>query len=143
MINHMILQGRLVAEPELRTTQSGITVCSFRVAWSEKYKETETKLFLSCTAWRGMGEMVARYFTKGREIAVEGKLSTRDWTDKEGNNRQSVEMTVDRVHFCGPKPEDTALGTGYTSGYTPAPSAPVNISAGDFTELEDDGELPF
>ena len=53
MLNHMTLQGRLCADPELRNTQSGVSVCSFRVAWSEKYKETETKLFLNCTAWRG------------------------------------------------------------------------------------------
>lgn len=142
MINHMILQGRLVAEPELRTTQSGTAVCSFRVAWSEKHKETETKLFLSCTAWRSTGEMIAKYFVKGQEIAVEGKLSTRDWTDREGDNRQSIELTVDRVHFCGPK-QSGASGSGYTSGYAAAPASPVSISANDFTELDDDGELPF
>ena len=140
MINRMILQGRLVADPEFRTTQSGAAVCSFRVAWSEKYKETETKLFLSCTAWRRTGEMIAKHFVKGQEIAVEGRLSARDWTDKEGNNRQSIEMTVDRVHFCGPK-QDGATGSGYTSGYV---AAPVSISANDFVELDiDDGELPF
>jgi len=82
MLNHTVVQGRLVADPELRTTQSGTSVCSFRVAWSEKYKETETKLFLSCTAWRGTGEMIAKYFSKGKEILVEGKLSTKSWDDR-------------------------------------------------------------
>ena len=62
MLNHMVLQGRLTRDPELRNTQSGTPVCSFTVAWSEKYKETETKLFLSCTAWRGTGEMVSKHF---------------------------------------------------------------------------------
>jgi single-strand DNA-binding protein len=100
------------------------------VAWSEKYKETETKLFLNCTAWRGTGEMVSKYFTKGKEIIVEGKLNTREWTDKEGNKRSTNEMVVDRVHFCGPKAGNVA-------------GSPVNASAGDFTEELDDGELPF
>lgn len=137
MVNHAVLQGRLCADPELRTTQSGVSVCSFRVAWSEKYKETETKLFLSCTAWRGTGEMVSKYFRKGQEIVVEGKLSTRDWEDRDGNKRSSVEMTVERVHFCGPKQSEGC------NAPLPA-SAPVNVSAENLTELnDDDGELPF
>lgn len=136
MLNHMTLQGRLCADPELRNTQSGTPVCSFRVAWSEKYKETETKLFLNCTAWRGTGEMVSKYFSKGKEIVVEGKLSTREWTDKEGGKRTTNEMTVERVHFCGPK--DGNEGGGFhTAG------APVDVRADDFPEVEDDGELPF
>lgn len=73
MVNHLILQGRLTADPELRTTQSGTSVCSFRVAWSEKYKDTETKLFLGCTAWRGTGELVSKYFSKGKEILFKRK----------------------------------------------------------------------
>lgn len=140
MVNHTILQGRLCADPELRTTQSGVSVCSFRVAWSEKYKETETKLFLACTAWRGTGEMVSKYFRKGQEIAVEGKLSTREREDRDGNKRSSVEMTVERVHFCGPKGDGSSKGG---SSYRAA-GAPVNVNAFDLTELnDDDGELPF
>jgi single-strand DNA-binding protein len=103
MINRTIVQGRLCHDPELRTTQSGVSVCSFRIAWSEKYKETETTLFLQCTAWRGLGEFVAKYFRKGQEIVVEGKLSTRDWQDKDGNNRNTNELTIDNASFCGPK----------------------------------------
>lgn len=76
---------------------------------------------------------------------MEGKLSTRDWTDQSGNKRQSVELTVDRVHFCGPKVN------GSESGYPADPGAgyraagsPVNVDAGEFAELtDDDGELPF
>lgn len=132
MINHMTLQGRLTRDPELRHTNSGVPVCSFTVAWSEKYKEQETKLFMPCTAWRATGEMVSRNFFKGKEIAVEGKLSTRDWTDNEGNKRQAIELSVDRVHFCGPKE-----GAG---GNAPEPSA---SQTQDFIELNDDGELPF
>ena len=133
-----MVQGRLIADPELRQTQTGLAVCSFRVAWSEKYKDTETKLFLNCTAWRGTGEMVSKYFTKGKEILVEGKLFTREWTDKEGNRRSVVEMTVEKVHFCGPK-EEVGTGASYR-----APSGAVNVPGpGQFTDLDDDGELPF
>ena len=132
MVNKLVLQGRLVADPELRQTTSRTNVCSFRVAWSEKYKETETKLFLSCTAWRGTGEMIAKHFSKGKEIILEGKLSTRSYTDKNGQDRQITELTVERAHFAGSK----ADGNG--ASYQP------NVSAADFTEMDgDDGELPF
>lgn len=135
MLNHATIQGRLVAEPEMRSTQAGVSVCSFRVAWSEKYKEQETKLFLSCTAWRATADLICKHFHKGKEIIVEGKLSTREWTDKEGDKRSSVEMTVDRVHFCGSKGEGAPThSTGSGGG--------VNVPGPDDL-ADDDGELPF
>lgn len=131
MLNKSILQGRLVREVEMRTIGSGVPVASFTVAWSEKYKETETKCFLPCTAWRTTAEFISKYFTKGQEICVEGSLSTREWQDKEGNKRSTIELTVDKAHFCGSK----------SSG------ADSNGHSGDnFTELEPaatDGDLPF
>lgn len=140
-LNNASVQGRLIADPELRTTASNVPVCSFRVAWSEKYKETETKLFLNCVAWRATGEMVSKYFSKGKEIIVEGKLSTREWEDREGNKRSTVELTVDKVHFCGPK-SDGDSSSNYSA---PAPSAGYAAApdADGFAELADDGELPF
>ena len=102
------------------------------MAWSEKYKETETKLFLSCTAWRGTGEMIARHFSKGKEIILEGKLSTRSYTDKNGQDRQTTELTVERAHFAGSKAD------GIGASYQP------NVSGADFAEMNgDDGDLPF
>jgi len=136
MINRSILQGRLCADPELRTTQSGVSVCSFRVAWSEKYKENETKLFLPCTAWRGLGDMVSKYFSKGQEIVVEGKLSTRDWTDRDGQKRTSVEMTVDNVSFCGPKKDGG-------SSYQPPKDDGYSIPDEQDFEPLSDSEMPF
>jgi single-strand DNA-binding protein len=138
----MILQGRLVADPELKTTQSGVSLCSFRVAWSEKRKssdgnESETKLFMNCTAWRGLGEMVSKHFTKGKEIIVEGRLQSRNYTDKSGQERTAIDMNVTDVSFCGPKD-----GNANGGSYQPA-AAPVNVNADDFAELGDDGELPF
>ena len=133
MVNKLILQGRLVADPELRQTTSGTNVCNFRVAWSEKYKETEAKLFLSCTAWRGTGEMIAKNFSKGKEIILEGRLSTQSYTDKNGQDRQTTELTVERAHFAGSKAD------GGSASYQP------NVSGAGFTEMndDDDGDLPF
>lgn len=133
MVNHMILQGRLTRDPELNTTANGVHVCSFTVAWSERYKETENKLFLNVTAWRGMAEMICRNFTKGREIVVEGRLQQREWTDKEGNNRSTIEMQADKVHFCGPKVSDGSN----------APDITDSVPEQDFAELDDEIVLPF
>lgn len=131
MINRTILQGRLCADPEMRRTQNGTAVCSFRVAWSETVKDRETKLFLNCVAWQGTAEMICKYFRKGKELAVEGRLSTREYDDRDGNRRSVTEMTVDRVHFCG-KNED-AQGT-----------FPRTDVKSQLMELdEDDSDLPF
>ena len=131
MVNRMILQGRLCADPEMRRTQNGTAVCSFRVAWSETVKDRETKLFLNCVAWQGTAEMICKYFRKGKELAVEGRLSTREYDDRDGNRRSVTEMTVDRVHFCG-KNED---GHGMP---------PRTDGKSRFVEMdEDDSDLPF
>lgn len=131
MINRTILQGRLCADPEMRRTQNGTAVCSFRVAWSETIKDRETKLFLNCVAWQGTAEMICKYFRKGKELAVEGRLSTREYDDRDGNRRSVTEMTVDRVHFCG-KNEDAQGMPPRTDGKS------------QFEEMdEDDSDLPF
>ena len=80
MLNRVVLQGRLTRDPELKTTRNNIEVCSFTVAWSEKYKDHERKLFCNCTAWRQTGAFVSRYFVKGSPILVEGSLETRKYT---------------------------------------------------------------
>ena len=132
MVNRMILQGRLCADPEMRRTQNGTAVCSFRVAWSETVKDRETKLFLNCVAWQGTAEMICKYFRKGKELAVEGRLSTREYDDRDGNRRSVTEMTVDRVHFCG-KNEDAQGMPPRTDGKS------------QFVEMDEDdmSDLPF
>lgn len=132
MVNRTILQGRLCADPEMRRTQNGTAVCSFRMAWSETVKDRETKLFLNCVAWKGTAEMICKYFRKGKELAVEGRLSTREYDDRDGNRRSVTEMTVDRVHFCG-KNED---GHGMP---------PRTDGQSQFVELDEDdmSDLPF
>lgn len=132
MLNKVVLQGRLTKDVELRHTQSGKAVASFTLAWSEKYQDQERKLFLPCVAWGGTGEFVCKWFRKGDAIIVEGKLSTRDWTDSKGNNRQTIELTVTEVHFAGKKEPTTD-------------SAPVvECDEPEFEEISmDDGDLPF
>lgn len=134
MINKTILQGRLVAAPELRSTQTGKNVASFTVAWSEKHGEQEQQLFLPCVAWGKTGEMASRYFAKGQEAVVEGRLVTRKWKDQSGSSRSTTELIVDRMHFCGPRREGGSQSFG------------GGIKAG-FSEIGDDdavgGELPF
>lgn len=133
MVNHMILQGRMVANPELKSTPSGTAVTSFRVAWSQKYKESESRLFLNCVAWRGTAEFICRNFAKGQEIIVSGNLTTREYTDRDGNNRQTTELVCSDVHFCGPKPTTNNVSQGSAQYQEP-----------NFADLTgDDGELPF
>ena len=99
MINKVVIQGRLTKDPELRQTQSGVSVLLFTVAWSEKYKEVETKCFLLCKAWRTSAEFIAKYFHKGQEIVIDGRMVTEEWKENE-----SVTLClVDHAHFCGPK----------------------------------------
>lgn len=141
MINKTVLQGRLTRDVEMRTTQSGVSVASFTVAWSKKIKETETQLFLDCTAWRGTADLVAKYFTKGKEIIVEGELSTEKWTDKDGKNRSTIKMTVDQVHFCGNKADGIKSETG--TGAAAYSAATGTGSASNFEDISNDDDLPF
>lgn len=105
MVNNTILQGRLTADVELKTTQSGANVCGFTVAWSEKYGEIEKKCFLRCTAWQKTAEFINKYFVKGQEIIVEGKLNTEEWEDDNGKKSRTV-LSVEKAHFCGSKAQN-------------------------------------
>lgn len=133
MLNKIILMGRLTRDPELRRTQSGTAVASFTLAVDRDYKpqdgERETD-FIDIVAWRGTGEFVSKYFTKGRMAVVEGRLQVRDWTDKDGNKRRSTEVVADNVYFGDSKRSE--------SGTPAEPSEELQ-------ELPDEekGELPF
>lgn len=108
MLNHIIVMGRLTRDPELRRSQSGTAVTSFSLAVDRDYKgqdgEKETD-FIDIVAWRTTAEFVSKYFTKGRMAVVEGRLQVRDWTDKDGNKRRSVEIVADNVYFGDSKRE--------------------------------------
>ena len=128
MLNHISLQGRLVADPELRDTNSGVKVANFRIAWSEKVKDRETKLFLECKAFGGLAEHVSKYFTKGQETVVEGKLNTEEWKTKDGESRSKIVLILNGINFCGKKHDGTA------QAQDPSGGTQVNI---------DESELPF
>ena len=150
MYNRAILIGRLVADPELRTTPNGINVASFRIAVDRPYsKNAERKAdFLNIVAWRQQADFVCRYFSKGRAIGVEGSIQTRDYNDKEGNKRYATEIVADRVFFVESK---SAAGAASNEGGFSVPSAAdagvsySSGSAGDFqvTAYDDDNDLPF
>lgn len=120
MLNVAVLMGRLVADPELRHTQSDTAVCSFRVAvdrnFASKSGERQTD-FIDVVAWRQTAEFVCRYFTKGQMIAVNGSIQTRPWEDKQGNKRTAVEVVADNVSFCGSKRESGGSGGSGGNSY--------------------------
>ena len=152
MLNVVAIMGRLVADPELRTTQSGTNVCSFRIACDRNFArqgEQRQADFIDIVAWRQQAEFVSKYFTKGRMAVVTGRLQIRNWTDKEGNKRRSAEVVADNVYFGDSKRDGAAPG-GFdqTPSYPQAPAyqAPASPapSASGFSMLEDDdSELPF
>ena len=149
MLNHITLMGRLVRDPELRRTGTGVAVASFRIAVDRDYSPKdggERKAdFIDCVAWRQTGEFISKYFAKGRMIVVDGRLEMRDWTDKEGNKRISAEVIVDNAYFGDSKRDgdNGYIGNTYAAPAAPAYSAPVS-PASDFAMLDDDdAQLPF
>ena len=106
-MNTICLTGRVCAQPELKQTTSGVSVCSFSIAVDRDYKVNGQKEsdFIPCVFWRGTAEFVAKYFGKGDMIAVVGSLESRKYTDKDGNNRTVWEVKADKVNFCGVKKE--------------------------------------
>ncbi len=148
MLNKIIIMGRLARDPELRRTQSGVSVTSFRIACDRDFKsqsgEKETD-WIDVVAWRNTAEFVSKYFNKGRMAIVEGRLQTRDWTDKDGNKRTAVEVVADNVYFGDSKRD--GQGGGYDApSYAPPVSGGYAPAAGgnQFAEIdEEDGDLPF
>ena len=104
MYNHIGVMGRLVSNPELKTTQSGTSVTSFRVAVERNYADKEGNRqadFFDVVAWRGTAEFVSRYFGKGALVMVEGQLQSRTYQTKDGSNRYAVEIVANSVFFTG------------------------------------------
>ena len=163
MLNRIIIMGRLVRDPELRTTQSGTPVTSFTLAVDRDFKSRESGEkntdFIDVVAWRQTAEFVCKYFAKGRMAVAEGRLQIREWKDRDGNNRRTAEVVAENVYF-GDSKRDSAGDSGYGAppaygnnpGYgasaAPAYGAPpayggYGESSG-FSEISDeDGDLPF
>ena len=111
MVNHFTLQCRLTKDVEYGTTNSGVAYANFSVAWNEKYNENEQQLFMNCRAWRGTADLLNKYFKKGDELVIEGKLITETY-EKDGQNKSSTRMVVDRVHFTYGKKNNDGQGQG-------------------------------
>lgn len=141
MFNLVVITGRLTADPELKTTQSGISVTSFSVAVNRPYRTGEEQQtdFINVVAWRKTAEFIAKYFKKGNMIGIEGSIQTRKYTDKNGNNRTAFEVVVNNAQFVESK-RDSAASQG---GEQPASFS--NAGADDFSDLSDvsDDDLPF
>ena len=140
-LNIIVLQGRLVRDPEMRTTQSGVAVASFTLAVDRDFggrdgaeKQTD---FIDCTAWRHTAEFVSKYFSKGRMAVVSGRLQIDNYTDNDGNKRKAAKVIADNIYF-GDSKKDGATGghSDEAASFTPAPSGFVPADV-------DSGELPF
>lgn len=115
MLNKIAVMGRLTRDPELRHTESGVAVCSFTVACDRDYKAENAEReadFIDVVAWRSTAEFVSKYFAKGRMAVVEGRLQSRKWTDKNGQNRVAWEIIADNVYFGDSKPKDVGASEG-------------------------------
>lgn len=154
MLNVVAIIGRLAASPELKTTNSGKSVCSFRIANDSGYKDASGQSqtnWLDVTAWGKTAEFICKYFPKGALIAIDGRLQTRQYQDKNGQNRTAVEIVAQNVSFCGSK-ESTSPAPQNAAQRPAAPSQrtqsmpDVSYSSGqsdDYALIEDEGDLPF
>ena len=144
-LNKVILGGRLTADPELKTTQSNVSVCSFSIAINRKYAKEggqQQTDFIRCTAWRQTADFIARYFRKGSSICVVGEIQTSSWTDQSGNKSYSMDILVNEALFVDSKNETqgaeaaSPIKTNTTEGNkTPQPA--------NFEPLAADDDLPF
>ena len=148
-MNKVILLGRLTRDPELKTTQSGISVCQFSIAVDRKYKsEGQPQAdFINCQAWRKTAEIICNYFSKGSRIALVGQIQTRTYDDKDGKKVYVTEVIVDEVEFCESKKQNDYAKTeaGYFDGADEIPAStatPTQQASNGYGFIEDDG-LPF
>ena len=139
MLNSVCLMGRLTADPEQKSTQSGVSVCSFRIAvdrtYTPKGQEKQTD-FINIVTWRSTAEFVSRYFRKGQLVAVQGSIQTSQYTDRDGNKRTAFDVVADNVFFAEKKAESGETKQG--AGYDHSPDI-----QGDFEEIISPDELPF
>lgn len=158
-LNHIVIMGRMTKDPELRRTGSGTAVTNFCLAVERDYSpkdgaEKETD-FIDCVAWRGTGEFVAKYFSKGRMAVASGRLQIRTWTDKDGNNRRSAEVVADSVYFGDSKKSSEGNSAyqapnfsqenenPYAEKFALAEKLVQQSMQSDFSVLDDDTTLPF
>lgn len=142
-VNKVILVGRLGADPEVRTLESGTKVSSIRLATSERYKDRngnqqEATEWHNVVLWRGLADITEKYLKKGDQVYIEGKIKTRKWTDKDGNDRYSTDIVADEMTMLGGAPGGNAGGGQQSSS---AASNQVSEPASSLDDIDDD--LPF
>ena len=148
-MNSICLMGRLTGDPELKTTQSGVSVTSFSVAVDRAYRSKDQERqtdFINCVAWRQTAEFISRYFRKGQRIALQGSLQSRKYTANDGSQRTVFEVVVDNAFFCESKGGNAAGAPGYDSQvpqYSEAKPAFSTANSGDFEDILTDEDLPF
>lgn len=130
-MNVIVIMGRLTKEPELKTTNNGISVTSFSVAVNRSYSKENQTDFINCVAWRNNAEFITKYFGKGQMIAIKGSLQQSSYTDKDGNKRTTYDVVVERADFCGNKEESKEIDVDYNN-------------TGDFEDISmSEDDMPF
>ena len=146
-MNKAILIGRLTVNPELKKTQSGVSVCSFSVAVNRRFSDANGNRradFIGCVAWRQTAEFICNYFAKGRMIGLVGSIQTRDWTDNEGRKRYATEVIVDEAYFMEGKAEEHRAQQQQSAPYQAALQSFDSLPDGaDFMPGVSDDDLPF
>lgn len=135
-MNKVFLIGNLTRDPELTETQSGISVCRFSIAVNRRSSGEQTTDFYNITAWRGLGETVAKYARKGNKIAVSGNIELRTYEDNEGIKRTAIDIIVQDVEFLTPKPQEDGGASNTTQRERNAAQAKLQ-------PLDDYGDIPF
>lgn len=150
--NKVVLIGNITADLELKSTTSGVSVCTFNIAVNRRYsKDGNNEVdFITVQTWRQQAEFVSKYFKKGKPILVCGQLQTRTWTDSQGNKRYATEVVADEVSFVGNNESATETKSQPQTPPNPAtlqggniPSAYSGVPNPQFEEVNNDGDLPF
>ena len=140
MFNLVVLTGRLTADPELKTTPSGVPVTTFSIAVNRNYRAGEEQQtdFINIVAWRQRAEFITKYFSKGSLIGIEGSIQTRRYQDKNGNNRTAFEVVVNNAHFVESKRDSAPAAAAEPASFS-------NAGVNDFADMGDatDDDLPF
>ena len=148
-LNKVILGGRLTADPELKQTPSGVSVCTFGIAVNRRFTSKDASAqtqadFFNITAWRATAEFVSKYFRKGSSICVVGSLQNRTWTDQQGAKHYSTEVLAEEAHFVDSNGQG---GTGFTNQDAFEQSAPqfasAPVAAPQFEDMSNEDDLPF
>lgn len=151
MINRIVLMGRLTADPEVKQTNTGTSICRFTIAVERNFAGADGKRqtdFIPCTAWRQTADFIGRYFAKGSMMAVDGSFQSQRYTDNSGNARTAYTVNVEQVSFAGDKPQDKAPAQSQTQGQIRGQGRPQQRQQyapayDDFCEFEEYGDMPY